>query len=357
MSPRSAFQAKMIESLGGPLMAAVTATLPGEAPGRIAATMAELMTRSVQFGIALASSMNLKGSDEQPDAIRLALTALAGRLIGEVYRQTGAVPAESDFRKWVPALEAVLVFADKFAPSADAVMRLDRLEPGAPASAFWTVDENQAMMQYMQAFVPVVTEIGAFSFGRQEKKLIQDVADRVSSRAEAMTDRLFAAAAGPEGLQLKLGAAKALAQVYTACHREEKKRLMDMDAAGRAGMTGEGGVISLDALWAAFELRASMLEILSEGLFAGGPPVAKTASGGVAPADAQPVKAPVQPPVQPIAAVPDLPPELIEETAKTAPAPPPSSPMGFFKPGVKKPPAATVTAGAGAESGDSSSAG
>ncbi len=357
MSQRNRFQAQMIERLGGPLMAAVTsvgtAAGDGQAPGRVAATMAELLTRSVQFGIALSAGMDLKGSDEYADAIRLALTALAGGLVAEIYRQTGAVPAEADLRKWLPALEAVLIFSDKFAPSADAIMRLDRLQPGGGP-----VDENQAIMQYMQAFVPVVTEIGAFSFGRQDKKLIQDVADRISNRAEAMAERLFAGAGDAEGLQLKLGTARALACVYVECHRAEKKRLQEMTDSQRAALAGAGGALPLDTLWAAFEQRAAMLEILSEGLFGDGGKAAGTQGGPMPPAKpaaasvaSQATAATVSPPPAALQQVPVPPPVSVPEASP--PAGGPANPMGFFKPGAKKPP----QAGNGAENNDSAGAG
>jgi hypothetical protein len=247
----------------------------------------------------------------------------------------------------------VLIFADRFAPSGEAVMRLDRLEPGVPPSSFWPADENQATMQYMQAFVPVVAEIGAFSFGRPEKKMIQDVADRISSRAEAMAERLFAGAGGAEGLQLKLGTAKALAQVYAECHREEKKRLQGMSSQERAAMAdkmADAGGVSLDALWAAFEQRASMLEILSEGLF-GSPSAARKGDAGAA-APAAPAAA-MSAPVA-VAPIPPLPePQDIENEEQTAAS---AGPMSFFKPGAKKPAATGAAAVRGTETGDTGAA-
>jgi hypothetical protein len=325
MTAKSALQAKMIESLGGPLLAAITASGGEAAAGRTAATMAELLNRSVQLGISLAKSLDLQGPDDQADAIRLALTALAGSMVAALYRQSGQVPGDGDLRRLQPALEAVLTLSDNFAPSAEALPRLEALDPGA-----LPVDAHQVTMQFVQAFVPAVAEIGAYSFGRQDRKLMQDVAERLRERAFLMRQTLFPGAEDLRARSLELGLMKALVQIYAECHRNEKTRLGTIDEAERAAMTGPGGLLQLDRLWTVFDERAAMLEVVAVALF-GAPGSAGSAAAGLAPQRPEPaISAP--------AAVPQpVPQQVIEVIDQSTQTERPASPMGFFKPGVKKP--------------------
>ncbi len=307
-----------MESIGGPLMAAVTAIQaerPDVATAGAASTMAELLSRSVQFGIALSASLHLKGSDGEAAAIRMAMTALAASLVGELYRRTGQPPAENDIRRLQPAFDAILSFADQFAPDAETIERMKKLEPGALAN-----DDHQATMQYLQAFVPVVAEISLYSFGRSDRKLVQDVASRLSVRASAMRQSLFPdeAPSGHKILETRL--LNVLCALYLECHRTERMRLEGLSEADKS----HGGEPSLDGLWALFEERAAMLEMLSSALFD------SPLSGNVqptVPVQQKPTSVAVQPPPEP-------PPVQYAQYAESVPAEPPpekpSSPMGFL---------------------------
>jgi hypothetical protein len=318
----------MMQSIGGPLMAAVTA-VQAERPDAAAGTasiMAELLSRSVQFGITLSSSLNLKGSDGEAGAIRLAMTALAASLVGELYRRTGHPPAEADIRKLQPAFDAILSFADQFAPDAETMERMKNLEPGALAN-----DDHQAIMQYLHAFVPVVAEISSYSFGRADRKLVQDVASRLGVRALAMRQALFPEEAPTGHKILETRLLNVLCILYVECHKTERTRLENLSEAEKM----HGGEPPLDGLWSLFEERTAMLEMLSSALFdsplaAGG--VQATIRPGV------PVQNEVAPTIQ---SVPEPPPVQFAQYVESVPAetPPekPSNPMGFFKPGVKKP--------------------
>ncbi len=303
MTQRPLFKSKMVESFGGPLMAAITASpVNAETPGKIATTMAELVNRSVQLGVALAEHIGLKSTDEESDSARLALAALSSHLVASMFRQSGLVPGEGEIRRMLPALEAVLTFSDRFVPAAETTMRIENLEPGTGPA-----DEDQVTMQYIQAIVPAVTEIAAYSFGRPDRKLAREVSDRLLGRAEMMSRVLFPDL--PDGRlakRLQLGLLKALAFVYVECHKNEKARLQASDDEGRAGDPP-----SLEPLWNLFEERAAMLEIMGAGL---ANRRMDTASYGGAK-------------------------QAKTETATPIPEKPPAAPqnpMAFFKPSVKK---------------------
>lgn len=343
MSQRAVFMLQVLERLGAPLLSAVCeagarAGQPDAAP-REAEQLAALLAKSVQASLALAGAMALKEKDSNADAGRLALTGLSAGLIGGQYRQTGRMPDEAEIKRLVTALEAVMTFADNFTPAAENTLRLQGLEPG-----FFPADENQIHIQYLNAFVPVVGAVSAFSFGRQEKKLLQEVASRLCAQAASLRE----AAPGKSGdnkiaKQAELKILKGLAELYVQCHMAETQRLTAMDEASRAKAQVDG-VLSLDPVWKAFDLRVSMLEMLAGSVL----PDHLGAGGGPEPAAAPPVSAPASPfatapaapPVSapPAAAVQPAAPAVPPADAKVAPVADGNyNPMSFFKPGTKKP--------------------
>lgn len=321
MTQRSAFQVQILEKLGAPLTAAAAEVAArqnqsGEgAKKQEAECVAELLGKAVQVGIGLSGSMDIKEAGAQGDAVRLALAALAGPLVAGQYRATGKMPGDNEIKRMVKALEAVLTFADSFAPAAENTARLENMDAAAPA------DESQLNIQYVGALVPVINVIAAFPFGRAEGRLAQEVAERLVKRAAAMKPVFVNGVADQAARQAELSILKSLAALYVECHRAEMNRLTAMEESARAKMAeSAGGMLPMDAVWQAFEMRAAMAEIIgrSAAVPAGQGTTAGSSSGP-----------------QPVAAVPPPAPPQVSEV-------PPAeegafNPMGAFT--KKKPPA------------------
>lgn len=335
MSQRSAFQIQILEKLGAPLVSAVSevsARNGGDDESREAARVAELLAKAVQVSISLAGAMDLKESGEQADAIRLALAALAGPLLAGFYRETGKVPGDNDIKRMIKALEAALSFSDNFAPAADNAARLENIEPG-----MLLADESQTSIRAVNALVPVVGAIAAFSFGRPETKLVQEVTDRLVGRATSLREIFMPGAPEQAAKRAELGLLTALAAIYVECHKQETARLMGMDEQARTSAAeAAGGMLPMDPVWAAFDLRAGMIELIGKNTA----PAGAAAGGGVAPAP--PPRAAAEPPIQ--QAPPESPPAPPSQPQEPPAVPPPSeeqggdgafNPMGFFKPGSK----------------------
>ena len=323
MNQRNALQTRIVENLAGPLMAAIINGQGRDGPipaAQFAGQVAELLGSAIQLAIAMSNDMDLRGEPEEADSVRLALTALSGRLVGDLYRQYGRTPDEAEVKKLLPALEAALTFSDKFTPAADAATRLERLQPGTGPT-----DLYQAEIQYMSVFVPVIAEASLFAFGRQERKFLQDVAERLTDQATAMRQRLFPDATGDQVRACDLSLLKALADIYVACHRQEKDRIVAM-----ASQNGDSGLEPLDGLWALFQERAAMLESLSSAV-AGRQ---QTAAGGPAPRQtpqqARPMQQPQQQPVQQQPPMPPQAPPPPPTTTTGEPPAAPANPMAFF---------------------------
>lgn len=342
MDQRSTFLIELLDKLGVPLMQAVQAYPPeADASGKRnplpgvkeAEALAILLGQSVQLGLSLAQKLDLKPDEGDPDAVRLALSAMAGRLVAGSYRQSGRIPAEAETARLSRALEAVLTFADNFTPSAEHSARLQL--SGAEKPLF---DMAQSHIFYLNAMEPVLDAIAEFPFGQTETKLIQDTAEKLQQRAGNLRETLIGAAAdGPESAFAELMVLHSLARIYAECHRSETRRLLSADQE-----TGSGAV-SLDPVWRAFDLRLAMLETLLNTAVPGG----RQASQQAAPAVAAPIQTP--PPAAPSAPPPGSPMGFFtqkpqnsappaSEPAQQSPAPAAGggNPMAFFKPGAKK---------------------
>ena len=312
MNQRAEYLFQILEKIGAPLLAAAEGTAPSSA-----AIVAELLARSVQTGVELAGIMDIREAGAEGEAIRLALCGLSTPLIAGHYRNTGKVPGENDVKRLVTALSAALTFADNFSPAAENTARLTALEAGVPPA-----DDTQVMIQCLQALTPVVLVVAAYPFGRPEKKLVQDVTERLVQQAGLMATRLLPGAA-PNDLKLaELTLLRAMAPLYCESHQTETRRMLALDDSARnQAAQANGGVLPLDPVWQDFDRQVAMLGVLGQtllGRFASRP--VQTSSSIVAPAI----------PPQPIA---------VEQISAPAGV---YNPMAFFKPGPTAEPTDSV---------------
>lgn len=302
MAPRTHFLVQLLQKLGAPLMGAVNAHSAGDASAeKDAQTMASLLSESIKISISLSQAMNLKNDDGDADAIRVSLAALASGLVADSYRQTGRVPSENDVRRISKALESVIVFADNFAPASEHAKRLQTLDTTPPF-----IDPVQANIYSIHALAPAISAIAEFSFGQQDTRLIQDVADRLGAKAKDLLSTY-----GGGNAMSELVILQALGQIYAGAHRAETARLK---------AKGDDGAASIDSVWTAFEKQVAMLSVLL-GAASGGSVSSSGGGGAVKPAVAEPIQeAPVAPPAAPA-----------ESTPPAAAPPAGGNPMAFFK--------------------------
>lgn len=317
MDSRTQFLLQLLQKLGAPLMGAVSAHSSGDATGeKDASTLATLLSESVKTGITLSQSMNLKTDDGDADAIRVCLAALAGGLISDSYAQTGRVPTDAESQRIVKALQAVIVFADNFAPAAEHAQRLKTLDGTPPF-----FDPVQTNIYAMHALLPVISAVSEFSFGQSETKLIQDVADRLGRAAKDMQVWL----GGSENAMGELVILEALGRLYAAAHRNETKRLKT---------SGSDASATMEPVWTTFEKQRAMLEVVAKSMGGGkGGTTVSQSSGGSSVKPAVPA-APVE--TSPAAPPPVATPPVAAATPATPPpvAPPAgaaANPMSFFK--------------------------
>ncbi|GJL85730.1 MAG: hypothetical protein DHS20C02_15050 [Micavibrio sp.] len=295
MDKRSEYLIQLLEKIGAPLMEAiadVSTRQPQDEAGDDAKKIAALLAKTVQVSIDIGKNMDLASQEDQGESIRVALAALAGSVVAEQYKHGGQVPDDQALARITGALQAVMTFSENFIPSEENTERLKQIKAQGQL-----VDARQTDIQYIQAFIPAVNAIGNFSFGQPEQKLVQEVADRLTSKAMVLRESIFAGSLSPDDQKrIELALLRSLASIYAECHRAETSRLTQFDA----GQNETGGA-SMAPVWAAFDVRAAMLETLGTSL---APQNASSGTGNKAPAPAEPQPTtetpPTEPPAQPV---------------------------------------------------------
>jgi len=322
VSPRTSFVLQLLDKLGTPLLRSILVQKgeQDESGVKDAQAMASLLAQAIKVSITIAQAMNLKPEDGDANAIRVALAAIAGELIADYYETHGRMPGDAEGRRIFKSLEAVLTFADNFAPAAEHAGRLETLE-----SKPVFLDPAEVTLYTMRALVPVITAVGEFSFGQPESKLIQDIATALQRKAMAMVQVFGSMTAQTPSIKLsELIVLQALAEIYGQVHRIETARLQAQ---------GEGvarGQPSMETVWAAFERRREMMDVLMHTI---SQPSSMSSAQGASSSGVRPVvqEQPIEPPPsQPAAPLPSSPPPAAPP-ATGGETGAPSNPMSYFK--------------------------
>lgn len=321
MDQRTAFLIQVLERIGTPLATAVTSMPVQGVTGtdailrQDAQRVAELLNRSVQLGLSMAESMNVRDA-ARADGVHLALAAFAGPLIaGQFMAGGGRVPGDAEVKRLAASLQAVLTFADNFTPAADSTMRLQNMDAGDQPA-----DEHMVHVQMLQAFSPVLQVISEYAFAKPENRLLQDVSARLVIRAEDLRKGMFGPDLPPRAArQADLVLLNLVCGLYATSHRAETMRLMTMDEKSRAGT-----IISMDGVWALFDKRVEMVRLMADQII----PPAATGTGASGSTQGP------NPAMQNYFTE-NLPP-AVARPAPVSSAEKPANPMAFFGPGGKK---------------------
>lgn len=271
MNTQSAFLLQVLEKLAAPMVAAISevsvrqSLIPDPTqPASMrpeAEQVAGLLTKSTQLSISLSALMDMKNSESEADSLRLALTSLSSPLMSNIYRLSGRPPTEAEITRVADAMAAAMSYADNYAAAADANVRMAQID-----ADFFPSDESQVSLLYMSALLPVVNSVMAYSFGQPERKLVQDVTERLVRESKFLRAKMFPEI--PEGGQMAAKADLAILRmavlIYSQCHFAEMAKLMATEDQVRQGMAP-----TMTALWQSFILRMQMLEILGDALIPG----------------------------------------------------------------------------------------
>lgn len=287
MTKNVQYLTEILRHIGTPLAIAV---ISDESDAQHHATnMASLLSRAVQLSIEIGNLIEIdKAETQDVEALRVSLAALAGPIVADIYKNSGRMPNESDVKKVVIGLEAVMTFSDNFIPSEAQSERIKNLKAnGQPA------DPHQTHIQYIQAMSGVVDEIATFSFGQPEKKLVLEAGTRIMKEANTLAQNYASAADEPHQKALQLAFTQMLASLYMRCHKNAVEALSAIKEP-----SAEDQAKALDAVWQNFEQRANMVTVLAEtmtpGRISAQPDTGQDQTPSVAPPQQAQPAAPVQ---------------------------------------------------------------
>ncbi len=253
MRQRTEFGLLMLQQIGLPLLRSLASAADAtQDAAKESSALADLLRRSTEYGAHIEKSLDLNPGEEKNKPLRIALTALGAQTLALYREQNGKLPGDNEAKRIFSALEPVLTFADRFVPEEQSISRLRGL-----SADFALLDGQQLQLQQIMAFLPVLQAVAAFSFGQSETKLVKEIGERLSAWSSAFRERLFGAALDPaESKIVDLIFLKMLAALYADCHAAQTARLTKKEQV-------ENGENGMKAVWAAYELRASMLETLA----------------------------------------------------------------------------------------------
>ncbi len=303
---------QIFEKFGVPIFSAlITEKTPDLAnPQQEAEKVTALLGLASQAGIGLATRAGIPPDSAQGDDARITLASLSACFLSRLYSETGRMPTEADIERLNTIFESVLSFADAYAPATQAAGRLAALGPDI------VFDETQIDALTLNALAPVVNAIAAFSFGRPEKILAQDVAGKLTAIAAELAQKLSnRALSTPQAKLTELTLLRTLCALFSACYNAETEKLLAMDETARTALAKDpDGALSITAVWSAFSLKVEMLEAMAEGIRA---PASSTPPNILS----NNLQAP---------AVSVTPPETVASSPAPGPEKKPATPMGFF---------------------------
>ncbi len=260
MGQRAEYLLQFLDKIGSPIMQAIIETseaIGDDAPQEDATALATMLGRTVQASMDLGEMMDINPLEIGDDSLRVALTGLASPLVASQMLKKGEIPSENDIKRIVSAMQAAITFADNFTPDEENTNRLANLKNKAEGT-----DEHQTNIQYVLAFTPIIEAVSIFAFGQKEQKLIGEISNRIIERAEEIRALMAPELKGDEEKAANLAVSTALAKIYASCHRHETKKAINDDIEKTKEPT-------IDDVWDAFDLRASMLEALAASILGG----------------------------------------------------------------------------------------
>lgn len=242
--------------IGLPIIDAITKVVPLEDQERANASVAALLDKTIFNSDEIQDTLDISEDDMANVYVRISMASIAARIIALQYERTGKSPTAKDIKQYVSSLDTLQTFSDRYILG-ESLSKLYALESPEATRAL----RNMTKLGYLESFAPMIDVVVNFSFGVSQQKMIQDVSEKLRNFAEK--SRVDILGSGFTSNQIKaseLAILKVMVDLYCTCHNRQTKIIMEMDedARGEESMSKH-----LEAIWAAFENRLTMLNVLS----------------------------------------------------------------------------------------------
>lgn len=260
MDQRSAYFIQVLEKLGSPLILdSGLLSTPSDPDSENMLAQAEavagLLNGCIKTSLQLARVLNIHDDEGKADSIRLSLAAITSPMLAQLYKSSnGQALNDKNIEKLTASLETIMSFSESFGVSEDKTQALSEVRAKALHPNLATLD----------ATIPVVNAVASYSFGRSDKKLFQDVVNRLSPYIEGLQENL---GFDPQGDQSrKTACLRIIAKLYEAAHMDETNRILSLPQEELETLAGDDGKISMDPVWRQFETRLALMEVLIDSL-------------------------------------------------------------------------------------------
>lgn len=247
----------IMHDIGLPVIQGIIDVAVNKSDEKITEDVTELLRKTVDNADEIKSLLNLLEDEEDDVSVRLNLATLSCHIIAAHYQKNRKLPSEAELKRSVASIDILLTFSEKYIP-------MDRLDGVFPEHlrGLSPLSRTVANLVYLKFYIPLIDVISEFSFGQAETKMIQDVSEKLRSKAEALTTILMGEdISEPQRKSSELLILSSLIPLYSACHDKERKRVLTLSESER---NDENNEQQIHNIWKMFEKRLEMLTILSK---------------------------------------------------------------------------------------------
>ncbi len=247
----------IMHDIGLPVIQGIVEVAEGKSEEKVVEDVTELLKKTIDNAEEIKSLLDLLEDEEKDVSVRLNLATLSCHIIAAYYQKNKRLPTEAELERSVSSVDLLLTFSENYIP----MERLDGVFP-EHLRGLSPLSRTVANLVYLKYYVPLIDAVADFSFGKTKTKMIQDVSEKLRTKASDLTGVLMGNTV-PEHEQKssELLILSSLIPLYCSCHEKEKERIMSLDEKTR---NDEESDTQIENIWKIFDKRMEMLTLLAK---------------------------------------------------------------------------------------------
>jgi hypothetical protein len=247
----------IMHDIGLPVIEGVIQVALDQSEEKVIEDVTRLLRQTIDNADDIRGLLDLIEEEEKDVSVRLNLATLSCHIIAAHYKRAGTLPTQAELKRTVSSVDQLLTFSENYIP-------MDRLEGVFPENVrgLSPLSRTVANLVYLKYYVPLVDVVADFSFGMDEARMIQNVSEKLRTKAADITHVLMGTDLSvAEQKSSELLILSSLIPLYCSCHIREKDRIMGLDEDVRAK---EENKDQIENIWLLFDKRLGMLTVLAK---------------------------------------------------------------------------------------------
>ncbi len=247
----------IMHDIGLPVIEGVIQVALGQSEEKVIEDVTRLLRQTIDNADDIRGLLDLIEEEEKDVSVRLNLATLSCHIIAAHYKRAGSLPTQAELKRTVSSVDQLLTFSENYIP-------MDRLDGVFPENirGLSPLSRTVANLVYLKYYVPLVDVVADFPYGQEEARMIQNVSEKLRTKATEITHALMGADLSvAEQKSSELLILSSLIPLYCSCHIREKNRIMELDEDVRAK---EDNKEQIENIWLLFDKRMSMLTVLAK---------------------------------------------------------------------------------------------